>query len=143
VNWPIWERDADWPVRLLWPVVPGGFARRWIPWADWGGTAVLLAGLLGCILLRRHCQACAVASLAALALDVGIRGPCCAPVRECGEIMDQGDGFPILLLVNALRKWAIVGGGEGFFPKSMVANGPGKRSFFPLPRHLGMSLDSL
>ncbi len=69
-----WERDADWPVRLLWPLVPGGFGRPWIPWTDWGATCVLLAGLLVCSLARQHRQRYAVASLTFLALYIGVRG---------------------------------------------------------------------
>jgi inner membrane protein len=69
-----WGRDADWPVRLLWPVVPGGFARPWMPWTDWGATALLLGGLLVCILARHHRQRCAIASLVIMGLYVGVRG---------------------------------------------------------------------
>jgi hypothetical protein len=68
------ERDADWPVGLLWPVVPTGFARPWVPWSDRGATAILLVGLCVCLLVRRHRQAYAVAVLAVLALYVGVRG---------------------------------------------------------------------
>jgi len=69
-----WERDADWPVRLLWPVARWGFARPWMPWTDRGATAVLLAGLLGCVLVRRQRQGCAAFSLVILAIYVAVRG---------------------------------------------------------------------
>ena len=69
-----WDRDADWPVRLLWPVVPGGFARPWMPWTDWGATVLLVGGLLVCIFVRRHRQGCAALSLMVLTLYVGVRG---------------------------------------------------------------------
>lgn len=69
-----WDRDADWPVRLLWPIVPNGFARPWMPWTDWGATVLLVAGLLVCIFVRRHRQACAAVSLLVLALYIAVRG---------------------------------------------------------------------
>jgi membrane-bound metal-dependent hydrolase YbcI (DUF457 family) len=69
-----WGRDADWPVRLLWPLVPGGFARPWVPWSDWGATALLGAGLLVCAILPRYRQACAGCNLLALSLYVAARG---------------------------------------------------------------------
>jgi hypothetical protein len=69
-----WGRDADWPVKLLWPIVPGGYARPWMPWTDWGATALLLGGLLACSVVRRHRQGCAAASLAVVALYIGVRG---------------------------------------------------------------------
>jgi hypothetical protein len=67
-------READWPVGLFWPVVPAGFALPWMPWSDRGATAILLAGLCVCLLVRRHRQGFALVVLAVLGLYVGVRG---------------------------------------------------------------------
>jgi hypothetical protein len=69
-----WGADVDWPVRLFWPVSERGFGLPWVPWSDWGATAVLAAGLLACALARAHRQSCAVATLAVFALYVGVCG---------------------------------------------------------------------
>ncbi|HYH63442.1 MAG TPA: metal-dependent hydrolase [Urbifossiella sp.] len=69
-----WGSDVDWPVRLLWPVSRRGFGVAWVPWTDWGATAVLAAGLLACVVARAHRRACAAATLVVLALYVGARG---------------------------------------------------------------------
>jgi hypothetical protein len=69
-----WGRDADWPVRLLWPVIPRGYARPWIPWSDWGATLLLLVGLVGWAIARRHRQVCAAASLLIVGLYITARG---------------------------------------------------------------------
>jgi hypothetical protein len=69
-----WDRSVDWPVRLLWPVVPVGFGRPWMPWSDWGATAILLAGLIAMILVRRYRQLTGIVFLSLLAMYVAIRG---------------------------------------------------------------------
>jgi hypothetical protein len=69
-----WEREAAWPVGLLWPIVPTGFALPWVPWSDRGATAVLAAGLCLCLAVRRRRQRMAVLSLVVLGVYVGIRG---------------------------------------------------------------------
>jgi hypothetical protein len=68
------ERNADWPVGLLWPIVQGGYALPWMPWSDRGATAILSAGLLLSLAVRRYSQLFAVASLVLLAVYVAIRG---------------------------------------------------------------------
>jgi len=68
------EREAAWPVGLLWPVVPAGYALPWMPWSDRGATAVLAGGLCLCLVARRSSQGYAIASLVVLAVYVGIRG---------------------------------------------------------------------
>jgi membrane-bound metal-dependent hydrolase YbcI (DUF457 family) len=69
-----WDRNVDWPVGLLWPIVPEGYGRPWMPWNDWGATAILLGGLFAIILVRRHRQITACVFLALLASYVAIRG---------------------------------------------------------------------
>jgi hypothetical protein len=69
-----WDRDVNWPVRLLWPIVPAGFGRPWMPWNDWGASAILLAGLGAILLLHRHRQLVGVISLSLFGLYVVIRG---------------------------------------------------------------------
>ncbi len=69
-----WDRNVDWPVRLLWPIVPEGYGRPWMPWNDWGASAILLAGLFTTILVRRHRQLSACVFLALLVSYVAIRG---------------------------------------------------------------------
>jgi membrane-bound metal-dependent hydrolase YbcI (DUF457 family) len=68
------QRDADWPVALLWPVVSGRVAVPWIPWSDWGATGILAAGLLLVVALRRQRQLAACGLLLVLGLYVGVRG---------------------------------------------------------------------
>jgi membrane-bound metal-dependent hydrolase YbcI (DUF457 family) len=68
------DRDADWPVGLLWPVVSRRVAVPWIPWSDWGATGILLAGLLLVALVRRQRQLAACVSLLLLGLYVALRG---------------------------------------------------------------------
>lgn len=68
-----WGRDVNWPVRLLWPLVPDGFGRPWMPWGDWGASVILLVGL--CVVLvvpRRQLAACL--SLSVFAIYVIIQG---------------------------------------------------------------------
>jgi membrane-bound metal-dependent hydrolase YbcI (DUF457 family) len=69
-----WDRNADWPVKLFWPAASWNFAHPWMPWTDRGATALLLAGLLVCILVRRYRPTCAAASLVVVALYVVVRG---------------------------------------------------------------------
>jgi hypothetical protein len=74
-----WGQNVDWPVKLLWPAASWDFGLPWMPWTDWGATALLLIGLLVCILRRRHRQRCAGASLVILALYIGVRGAMLQP----------------------------------------------------------------
>jgi hypothetical protein len=67
------DRDADWPVALLWPVVPGRFGVPWVPWRDWGATAILLGGLFVC-LIQPYRRLAACLCLVVLGVYVGIRG---------------------------------------------------------------------
>jgi hypothetical protein len=67
------ERDADWPVGLLWPVVSDRFGVPWIPWSDWGATMILLGGLLAALAFRQR-QLTACVSLLLLVLYVAVRG---------------------------------------------------------------------
>ena len=69
-----WDRHVDWPVRLLWPIVPNGFGRPWMPWGDWGASVILLAGICAIFLFRRHRQLTGVAFLSLLATYIVIRG---------------------------------------------------------------------
>ena len=69
-----WGPDVDWPVQLLWPVSGRGFGQPWVPWSDWGATVVLATGFLACVLARPARRWCAAATLAVLAVYVGIRG---------------------------------------------------------------------
>ena len=69
-----WDRSVNWPVRLLWPIVPEGFGRPWMPWNDWGASAILVAGISTIILFRRHRQLVGVVSLSLFASYVVIRG---------------------------------------------------------------------
>lgn len=68
------EQNLDWPVKLLWPAAGWKFGVPWIPWTDWGATALLLIGLLGCILVRQRRQQCAMASLVILVFYISVRG---------------------------------------------------------------------
>lgn len=68
------HHDADWPVKLLWPVAPAGFSLPWMPWSDWGATIILFAGLLVAFLSREYRQSAACASLALLVSYIGVRG---------------------------------------------------------------------
>lgn len=68
------DRDADWPVRLFWPLTREGYAAPWVPWSDWGATAILAAGLVAVAAAGRFRQGAACASLLALALYVAARG---------------------------------------------------------------------
>jgi hypothetical protein len=67
-------RDADWPVALLWPLVPGGFARPWVPWSDWGATAILGGGLTVVALAGSCRRVAACGSLLLLCLYIAARG---------------------------------------------------------------------
>jgi hypothetical protein len=69
-----WHRNADWPVKLFWPAASWDFDRPWMPWTDSGATALLVAGLLVCVLVRRYRQTCAAASLVVVALYIVVRG---------------------------------------------------------------------
>jgi hypothetical protein len=69
-----WDRSVDWPVRLFWPVVPEGFGRPWMPWGDWGASAILLAGICAIFLIRRHRQLVGVVTLLIFGIYVVIRG---------------------------------------------------------------------
>jgi membrane-bound metal-dependent hydrolase YbcI (DUF457 family) len=66
--------NADWPVALLWPVLSERFAVPWVPWSDWGATALLGAGLLLVAAAGRFRQAAGCASLVLLGLYIGLRG---------------------------------------------------------------------
>jgi hypothetical protein len=68
------EREADWPVGLLWPVVSGGYGVPWMPWHDWGATAILLGGLILIAVAGRYRQVSACLSLLVLGLYVAFRG---------------------------------------------------------------------
>jgi membrane-bound metal-dependent hydrolase YbcI (DUF457 family) len=68
------DRNADWPVALLWPVVSARVGVPWIPWSDWGATGILAAGMLLVLLLPRHRQLAACCTLLTLGLYVAIRG---------------------------------------------------------------------
>lgn len=68
------ELNLDWPVRLFWPIVPGGLGLPWMPWSDEGATCILLGGLVVCVLARRHSQLCACVVLVLLASYIGVRG---------------------------------------------------------------------
>jgi hypothetical protein len=68
------DRNADWPVGLLWPVVSERVGVPWIPWSDWGATGILAAGVLLIIALGRSRQLVACVSLLVLGLYVGVRG---------------------------------------------------------------------
>jgi hypothetical protein len=67
------DREADWPVGLLWPVVGERFGVPWIPWSDWGATILLFAGLLASLVFRQR-QLTACVSLLLLVLYVAVRG---------------------------------------------------------------------
>jgi hypothetical protein len=67
------QRNADWPVALLWPLVPGRFGIAWIPWSDWGATVLLAGGLLAALVQPRR-QLAACVALVLLGLYVGVRG---------------------------------------------------------------------
>jgi hypothetical protein len=68
------DRNLDWPVGLLWPVVPGGVGMPWMPWSDWGATGILVGGLLLVLGVQSHRQGWACVVLSILGLYVGVRG---------------------------------------------------------------------
>jgi membrane-bound metal-dependent hydrolase YbcI (DUF457 family) len=67
-------RNAEWPVRLLWPIASGGFAAPMVPWSDRGATALLAGGLLLISLARGWRQAAACVSLVLLGGYITVRG---------------------------------------------------------------------
>ena len=68
------QREADWPVALLWPVVSGGYGIAWIPWSDWGATFILAGALVAILCLRSHARLLACVALLLLTGYIGVRG---------------------------------------------------------------------
>jgi hypothetical protein len=67
------QRQADWPVALLWPFSEQGWAVPLMPWSDWGVTVLLGVELVALCCWPARARATAVLTLLAVLGYVTVR----------------------------------------------------------------------